>query len=147
MVWTGGAQRTATAIRIGARDLAGDRVPGSREWNDMMAGAAEDFACRFFGVFSAKIADGLDAGWDLALKDGRRVDVKWTPRDDGHLLCDMESKTKAEVFLLVVGEDPNDLLIAGWATREELFSSVINLGYRDTYGLAQDVLHTIDELV
>jgi len=113
----------------------------------MMAGAAEDFACRFFGVYSPKIADGLDAGWDLTLRDGRRVDVKWTPRDDGHLLCDMESKSKAEVFLLVVGEDPSDFLIAGWASRDRLFSSVINLGHGDTFGLAQADLAPLDELL
>lgn len=149
--WLGGEARYDNTRNLGGFDMAGDRVPrGDPRWTHQMAGAAEYLVSLFLGVpFDFRI-NAPDPGYDFILPDGRKVDVKWTPRADGKLLCALDARSVgvADLYILVTGDDPKSLVIRGYATSAELLSSVIHINDKrgDSYGLPQSALHPIEEL-
>ena len=153
MTWTGGGARARNNAAAGIHDRAGSRVPGGREWNDMMAAAAEDFVATRLGIRRERRVSSPDGGWDHVLPDGRVADTKWTPRENGRLQCDVRSRSVADVYILVVGATIDDFLIAGWATKAELKRGETiwtppssQPGRTPCWSLPQSSLHDIDEL-
>jgi hypothetical protein len=111
----------------------------------MMAGAAETFVAIIFSVHYIPRTEGPDDGVDWEMpSDGRTVDVKWAEKEHYRLLCDMNSRTRADIYVLVTGERPESLVFRGWATADELHASILpelRPGQGPVYGLTQAQLH------
>jgi hypothetical protein len=124
--------RRADAIRRGARERKVS--PADPDYVVAMGEAAEWRAAFELGAWaSAPYADirpmrslGRDPGWDFVLR-GRRVDVKWTPvaLPGRCLLVFADRPRLADVYVSVVGETPDELVVAGWAYRREVEAAPI----------------------
>jgi len=137
-LWSGGGERYRLAREKGIVDRAVS-LPGDPEWTDMMAAKAEHLAAKAcHATFHKQL--GTPGPHEFRLPDGRKVDVKWTPRDGGSLICRYGAIGDAEIYLLVTGSSPEALTIRGWATSQRLHSSVRDLGYGPTYVLRQNEL-------
>ena len=71
---------------------------------------------------------------------GKTIDVKTTAREHGRLVVPLKKKSSpSDIYALVTGDLPT-FTICGYATADEVFSSVIDLGHGDCYGLNQEQL-------
>ncbi len=130
------AGRYDYARRKGIRDRA-YHLPLPPRDTDAMAGAAERFFCRRYGL-----PEPTTRGPDIAdaIVGGATIDVKWTPRRDGRLLCRLDAR-RMDYYVLVTGERADTFDIRGWATGDELHARVIDLGHGPGHGLSQSDLH------
>ena len=124
----------------------GVHIPGSGAEVDVMAAAAERFVADCLGRQVANDAVGLGGDECDVWFHGEQINVKWTPRDDGQLLCRLENPPH-DLYVLVTGRTVDDLKIKGWATRADLTSHSIDLGYGRTYALHQTELRPFGSLV
>ena len=124
----------------------GVHIPGSGTEVDVMAAAAERFVADCLGRQVANDAVGLGGDECDIWFHGAQINVKWTPRDDGQLLCKLENPPH-DLYVLVTGRTVDDLEIKGWATRAELTGHSVNLGYGRTYALHQTELRPFGSLV
>ena len=89
-----------------------------------------------------------DAGWDI-LYQGTKIDVKTTRYINGRLLAKLNSRDdEVDAYLLVTGTFP-EYNVVGYASRDSLLSpeNIIDLGHRKGYGLSQEQLTTVEELM
>ena len=124
----------------------GVHIPGSVTEVDVMAAAAERFVADCLGRQVANDAVGLGGDECDIWFHGAQINVKWTPRDDGQLLCKLENPPH-DLYVLVTGRTVDNLEIKGWATRAELTGHSVNLGYGRTYALHQTELRPFGSLV
>ena len=89
-----------------------------------------------------------DAGWDI-LYQGMKIDVKTTRYINGRLLAKLNSRDEeVDAYLLVTGTFP-EYNVIGYASRDSLLSpeNIIDLGHGKGYGLSQEQLTPVEELV
>ena len=89
-----------------------------------------------------------DAGWDI-LYQGMNIDVKTTRYINGRLLAKLNSRDEeVDAYLLVTGTFP-EYNVIGYASRDSLLSpeNIIDLGHGKGYGLSQEQLTPVEELV
>ena len=89
-----------------------------------------------------------DAGWDI-LYQGMKIDVKTTRYINGRLLAKLNSRDEeVDAYLLVTGTFP-EYNVVGYASRDSLLSpeNIIDLGHGEGYGLSQEQLTPVEELV
>ena len=89
-----------------------------------------------------------DAGWDILYK-GMKIDVKTTRYINGRLLAKLNSKDEeVSAYLLVTGAFP-EYNVIGYALRDSLLApeNIIDLGHGKGYGLNQEQLTPVEELV
>ena len=89
-----------------------------------------------------------DAGWDI-LYQGTKIDVKTTRYINGRLLAKLNSRDdEVDAYLLVTGTFP-EYNVVGYASRDSLLSpeNIIDLGHGKGYGLSQEQLTTVEELM
>lgn len=89
-----------------------------------------------------------DAGWDILYKD-MKIDVKTTRYSNGRLLAKLNSRDEeVDAYLLVTGVFP-EYNVIGYALRGSLLSpdNVIDLGHGEGYGLTQEQLTPVEELI
>jgi hypothetical protein len=89
-----------------------------------------------------------DAGWDI-LYQGTKIDVKTTRYINGRLLAKLNSRDEeVDAYLLVTGTFP-EYNVIGYASRDSLLSpeNIIDLGHGKGYGLSQEQLTPVEELV
>ena len=89
-----------------------------------------------------------DAGWDI-LYQGMKIDVKTTRYINGRLLAKLNSRDEeVDAYLLVTGTFP-EYNVVGYASRDSLLSpeNIIDLGHGKGYGLSQEQLTPVEELV
>jgi len=107
-------------------------------YQDEMAGEAERF---FAQRFELPEPDNLpDRGWDFKI-GGVTIDVKWTDYNDGRLLLKCDSRSRADVYVLVVGKTPQAFRIVGYAYAAKLKASQKDLGHGPVYALDQAQLN------
>jgi hypothetical protein len=106
-----------------------------------MAKAAEEFVAAIYGL-PMQPDTGKDPGWDFLLRTGPilTVDVKWSPREDAHLLV-KKGGLRATAYVLVTGKRPEEFRLAGWAWRLALVDTEVDMGHGPGHGLAQSALH------
>ena len=80
---------------------------------------------------------------DFTTNNDKTWDVKTTTMANGRLVVNKakENKPKSNYYALVTGTIPT-FTIRGYASADEVFSSVIDLGYGPCFGLQQDQLHS-----
>ena len=89
-----------------------------------------------------------DAGWDI-LYQGMKIDVKTTRYINGRLLAKLNSRDEeVDAYLLVTGAFP-EYNVVGYASRDSLLSpeNIIDLGHGKGYGLSQEQLTPVEELI
>jgi len=89
-----------------------------------------------------------DAGWDIKY-NGEKVDVKTTRYKNGRLLAKLNArKDEVDIYLLVVGTFP-EYTVIGYAKKNELLDekNIIDLGHGEGYGLTQDMLKPVEQLI
>lgn len=157
-LYDGGAERYRYARAHGIEDKA-VALPGEPEWVDQTAAKAEDWVRKKLGLprqGGIEVVRG-PVDHEIVLPNGKRLDVKWSPRLDGRLIerihRDKHGRTvvpdKADFYVLVVGRGEDEFRCPGWATADELHRSVIELGHGPVYGLRQNQLRpfaTLKEL-
>ena len=89
-----------------------------------------------------------DAGWDI-LYQGTKIDVKTTRYINGRLLAKLNSRDdEVDAYLLFTGTFP-EYNVVGYASRDSLLSpeNIIDLGHGKGYGLSQEQLTPVEELM
>lgn len=124
----------------------GINVGDDPRWTDAMAAAAEQYVALALGVPFPGDTEHPDDGWDMSIR-GRRVQVKWTKYDSGKLIASPVQHNVADYYVLVTGDTPEKFTIRGWATRAELLSSKVDLGYGPTYAVVQANLRPFKDLL
>jgi hypothetical protein len=116
--------------------------PQSDETTDLEGIGAELAFCRIANVYPDLTIDSHPEE-DALTHCGRRVDVKGTRYERGHLLAVLGKAGKAaDIYVLVVGTFPR-YRIAGMAYAEEVFKdeNIKDFGYGPTYAVPQRNLH------
>jgi hypothetical protein len=130
-----------------------------------MAEAAERWMADYLGLSDAIIrTDKPDRGWDLVLRGGRTLDVKWTATIPGaHYgreaigyptlnLSTWKGRHRAMLYALVCGELVEQFELYSWAfgyaSLTELLAAPIVQGRygRPYHALGFDYLHPLEEL-
>ena len=104
-------------------------------------------ASRLLNVYPSLILKP-DAGWDIKY-NGEKVDVKTTRYKNGRLLAKLNArKDEVDIYLLVVGTFP-EYTVIGYAKKNELLDekNIIDLGHGEGYGLTQDMLKPVEQLI
>jgi hypothetical protein len=118
------------------------------EETDRIAAMAEDFVRVYLRLppqWGIEDTSGPQ-GPEIVNWDGRTIDVKWSKYATARLIQRIGSGGEgADVYVLVTGQ-PGDFVIRGWATKDELHSTIIDLGHGPTYGLEQGRLHPMKAL-
>ena len=123
-------------------------LPLSPRETEVMAEAAERFVAAYLGVEVAnKDQAGPDGGKDIWYV-GYKLNVKWTPRERGHMIMPLDA-TRAEFYALVTGETIEQFQLRGWASNGMLTetSSIIDLGHGPCFGLAQRQLISLAKAI
>jgi len=118
----------------------------SNRENDIMAAAAEKWACEALSrKFHGKV-DGPDDGADCYF-GGRVVDVKWVSHKTGHLLHPPHQPFK-DIYVVVAGRKLEDFRFLGWATGAELSKAgVKDFGFGPCKAIHASELRSMDELL
>ena len=116
------------------------RIPGQDNFtNDLLGVCGEMVFAKTFNIYLDLCFHNRSGGHDLVLK-GKTIDVKTTAREHGRLVVPLKKKSSpSDIYALVTGDLPT-FTIRGYATADEVFSSVIDLGHGDCYGLNQEQL-------
>lgn len=114
--------------------------------NDLLGVCGEIAVARRFNIYLDLTFQPRSGGSDVTLRSGKTADVKTTDRADGRLVVPKwkEDGKKSDYYILVTGDLPT-FTLRGWASADEVFSSVIDLGYGPCFGLMQDQLHSFND--
>jgi len=101
-----------------------------------LEGAGAELAfCKVFNLYPE-----LEMNWsdkDVVLHCGITADIKSTKYLSGHLITPLwKTEKSCDIYVLLVGAFP-EYEIVGFATKEQLFSSIKDFGRGDTFALAQ----------
>lgn len=144
-----------------ARDIAANRHRNSREAGlkdvrrgamsaesaDLEGAGAELAFCKLANVYPD--LDGQPRPEDCHLADGRKVDVKATKHEHGHLIAVRWKKPGAvNVYALVVGQFPK-YRCAGFMPSDDLLreTRLKDFGAGEAFAASQDELQRIEELL
>ena len=106
---------------------------------DRLGVCGEMVFAKTFNIYLDLCFHNRSGGHDLVLK-GKTIDVKTTAREHGKLVVPLKKKSSpSDIYALVTGNLPT-FTIRGYATADKIFSSVIDLGHGDCYGLDQNQL-------
>lgn len=150
-LWVFGFVRDAWDQEHGAKDrrIALPRNDSAR--TAALAGAAECYMAILLGLQHGHAVTRPDPGYDLVLRDGRLLDVKWSPGP--WLNCSRSSRSAAvaDLFALVCGEDAVSLEGRGYCERGELIrpARLRDWGYgrgREAYSIHARDLHPLSLL-
>jgi len=138
--------RSIAALRTGINRINNVVNPKFKEsddfQNDLLGVCGEMVFAKRFNVYMDLTFKPRSGGHDFTMNSGKTVDVKTTDRDQGRLIVPewKAKKGKSDIYVLVTGQIPT-FTIRGYATADEVFNSVIDLGYGPCFGLQQDQLH------
>jgi len=138
--------RTIATLRTGINRINNVVNPKFKEsdefQNDLLGVCGEMVFAKRFNVYMDLTFGPRSGGHDFKMTSGKTVDVKTTDRMDGRLIVPewKANKEKSDVYVLVTGQVPT-FTIRGYANADEIFNSVIDLGYGPCFGLQQDQLH------
>lgn len=113
---------------------------------DLEGIAGEVAFCLMFNIFPdigmSKYSGGSP---DCKTRKGNTVDIKTTKYRTGKLLERASSRSKADIYVLMVGELPTYECV-GWIESYKLFKeeNLVDLGHGDTYALPQSKLKSIN---
>jgi hypothetical protein len=127
------ASRYVKDRSAGLTDRAVGVPPDRRYWTDGMAGLAEDYVADLLGVARNEL-EVPDDGSDLRLGE-LTINVKWTPRPDGHLIYPEARRDRlcADLFVLVTGGEPEWFVARGWVSRDRFRRAPVDdVGYGPT---------------
>lgn len=103
-----------------------ERRPGGARHSDALAREAELWIADLYGLPYPKLL-GRDGGCEFVLPPlergdrACRLDIKWTPRDDGRLLFGIDMpKLSADAYALVTGADREHFVSRGFTWRHLL---------------------------
>lgn len=136
--------RFDTKRAFGVTDRAVN-LPREPRLNDMLAAAAERYVAALLG---RRHDNHSYIGGDICdvWFHGRKIDVKWTPRDNGRLLAPLRQTIK-DIYVLVTGATPETFAVRGWVTGLEFRKRVGNLGHCDNYICDQSELRPMRHLL
>lgn len=138
--------RMIAALRTGINRINNVVNPKFKEsddfHNDLVGVCGEIVFAKHFNVYMDLNLEPRSGSHDFTMASGKTVDVKTTELDHGRLIVPewKSKKGKSDIYVLVTGQIPT-FTIRGYATADEVFSSVIDLGYGPCFGLQQDQLH------
>lgn len=139
-------RRYGVKRRAGVKDRA-IALPDDARQVDALAAAAERYVAALLG----RLAANRDVGVGPDLQDvnlhGLRLDVKWTPREDGRLMKPVAQKDPKDLYVLVTGATPERFRVRGWAWRRELERRVRDFGHCPTHALDQSELRPFHDLL
>jgi len=137
--------RYEIARAVNRKDQQIGKQPSWQTDEDGIGG--EIAASRLLNVYPSLVLKP-DAGWDILYR-GSKIDVKTTRYSNGRLLAKLNSRDdEVDVYLLVTGVFP-EYNVIGYALRSSLLSpdNIIDLGHGRGYGLTQDQLTPVEELI
>lgn len=139
--------RMMAALRTGTNELAGvgsKRFIDDRFESDLIGICGEIVYAKRTNLYLDLSFEPRSGGHDFTNNNGETIDVKTTQHENGRLLVTMSKseEKRSDYYVLVTGKIPT-FTIRGWATADEVFSSVVNLGRGDCYGLMQDQLRPL----
>jgi hypothetical protein len=138
-------RRHSTSRAEGLKDAR--RGPMSAEEVDLEGAGAELAFCKLANVYPD--TGGQPRPEDCHLADGRKVDVKATKHENGHLIAVRWKKPGAvDIYALVVGKFPK-YRCAGFLPSSELLRDerLKSFGREPAYAAEQDELQRIEELL
>lgn len=117
----------------------------SDEFTDLEGLSGEIAFCLLFNIFPDISLTPRAGSPDCISRKGATVDVKTTKYRSGKLLERASTKSKAEIYVLMVGEFP-EYECVGWVESRELFKAenLTDLGHGETYALPQSKLNRFD---
>jgi len=125
-----------------SQGVCNKRIGPQGDWETDLEGVGAEIAfCKNFNVYPDLSLDGHPTE-DAILKCGKRVDVKSTKYDNGHLIAVLGKRNKApDLYALVVGKFPR-YRIAGFIEADELLKDerIMDFGYGPTYAIEQGEL-------
>jgi hypothetical protein len=104
---------------------------------DLHAFGAEMAFCKLLNVYPD--FNDKPGTYDCISHNGNKIDVKYTKIEHGRLLCRFGSNSHASIYVLMTGTFPK-YVYRGFATRDELHASLIDINGVKTYALSQDKL-------
>jgi len=137
--------RTMATFRSGINRLNGTVNPKFKEsdeyMNDLIGVCGEMVFAKQFNVYMDMSFQPRSGGHDFVMNSGKTVDIKTTEYDNGRLIVPKwKDDKRSDIYVLVTGQLPT-FTIRGYALSDEVFTSVIDLGYGPCFGLQQDQLH------
>ena len=112
--------------------------------NEVLGVCGEMAFAKAYNVYLDLTFHNRSGGHDLIYK-GRTIDVKTTPLEYGKLVVPLKKKSSpSEFYVLVTGNLPT-FTIRGYASKDEVFGSIIDLGHGPCFGLDQDQLKQFGE--
>ena len=116
-------------------------VPGQDNFNNEILGVCGEMVfAKEFNVYLDLTFHNRSGGHDLIYK-GHTIDVKNTHLENGRLVVPLKKKNSpSDVYVLVTGNLPT-FTIRGYATKNKVFESVMNLGHGPCYALDQSELN------
>lgn len=129
--------------------IANEKIgPQSNSATDIESMGAEIAFCKAYNLYPDLQLDERPIA-DATFPNGMTVDVKQTKLANGRLLVRPTKKEKrCDVYVLVTGVLPEYFIVGGYA-HDMLFddANIVDLGYGPTYGVTQDRLWNIDNLI
>jgi hypothetical protein len=114
----------------------------SEEITDLEGIGAEIAFCKNFNVWLDTDIGEERPDFDVVLKDGRKVDIKTTRYESGHLIANRKkAKHPPDAYALMVGTFPR-YRFAGSISAARLLQekNLVDFGYGLTYAVSQDEL-------
>jgi hypothetical protein len=132
--------RTASARR-GKRDNGFNLDYGKHSDNEEIGVLAEYNFCKHYNLFFDAVFGGRDDGSDCKLK-GKKIDIKSIDKRNLNLICNLESKGEADIYVLVFVENYTCNII-GWIDCHALQQpcNIKNMGYGNRYFMEQGDLN------
>lgn len=138
--------RIMATFRTGTNALAKNKSPifSKNLWENEILGVCGEIAFgKIFNFYFDPTFEPRRGGVDFFNRKGKSIDVKTTNQKEGRLIVPKwknKPGKRADVYVLITGDIP-DFFVRGWASADEVFSSVIDLGHGECFGLQIDQLH------
>lgn len=137
--------RTIASLRTGNNRVAGTshnvHIDGQDNFrNDLLGICGEIVFAKTYNIYLDLCFHIRSGGPDFKISD-KTVDVKTTHHRNGRLIVPLAKKDKqSDMYVLVTGDLPK-FTIRGYATAEEVFSSLDDVGHGPCFVITQDKLH------
>jgi hypothetical protein len=115
--------------------------PGDGEHRDIQGVCAEFAIAKLMNLYPDFTTNPRRGGKDLTDKNGKRIDVKQTDKENGNLIAPFhKSVNEVDIYVLVIGTNPYQ--VVGWCKSAELIrdENIKDFGYGKTYFMHRDKL-------
>jgi len=115
--------------------------PQSEYITDLNGIGGELAFCKLVNIYPDITTDQGQPAFDCKIAN-KKIDVKTTTWNTGHLLVKQDVKSKCDFYVLMIGTFPH-YRYAGWASAREVFNNnnLKDFGYGVTHALRQSELH------